>query len=126
MPRQQIAISSRGCCLWLRYVISDSQRHFWTGTTWSSNPADAKLYHDEAEACQEVDALQQGSVVRIFTTTIRVIVDGGRPYDLTELQDYLLRNLKPWLGGDGGEHVCDSTDITFEIDWGDLIEAENS
>ena len=123
MPYVPVSVERRGSSEWPRWVIVNAQRQHYTGADWSDQSTDARLYADEQEAQSEV-TLMRSFQPRDFETTVHVTLTAADDIDVAEIRDFLERNAKGWIGGDGGEHPCDRASIEIEIDWNRLNETD--
>lgn len=67
--------------------------------------------------------LTHGSKLRLFSTTLNVIVKSNESFTVEQLQDFLIRNCKAWIGNDGETPVLDDSIINVEVEWDELNEA---
>ena len=72
---------------WRRFVVMDGGGHFWTGTTWTDNPADAMLFIRESDAMRSVLHVHDG-VTATFTTSLVISVGRGE-WSVEDLRKYL-------------------------------------
>ena len=100
---------------WRRFVIQDGGGHYWTGETWSDDPADALLYLRESEAMRVGLGLHEDGRAT-FNATVSVSVGKGE----WTLED-LVTHLKRW-----GRFIVmksqETRTVKVEIQWDELEE----
>ena len=101
----------------LRFVVRDGGGHYWTGTAWSDDPAEAMLYLRESDAMRAGLNLHEiDGATETFTATIVVSVtrDAWRLGDLVEF-------LKRWARFVMLKNQ-ETRAVKVEINWDDLEE----
>lgn len=110
-----------------RFLISDPDDRFWTGTDWSNNKSDARLFatsNDAAEAVQQILRAQHGDQrVRRYVAPVVVDLYADREISFEEIAKWLSKVsrliIDPEQHGNGP--VEGSLGLT-RIDWGELRE----
>ena len=108
-----------------RFLISDPDDRFWTGTDWSNNKSDARLFatsNDAAEAIQQILRAQHGDQqVRRYVAPVVVDLYADTELPLERIAKWLSKVSQLSIDSDkhGNGPVEGSIGLT-RIEWGEL------
>jgi len=105
---------------WNRFVIRRGKRRYWSGTGWSHDPREARLYHEELEAASQAAVLHDSIRPRRFVTAVLIAVDHDRAFNVEQVQRLMEHSVVSVVLPEHEEHV----DIEITLDWRGIEEIE--
>lgn len=127
MPDLILSIIATGPPQHPRFQIADPQQRFWTGSGWSEEEAEGRLYvsvNDAGRAIQEILLAEHGEKpLRRFTAPVHVDLYSDSELSLDQLSDWLLKVSRLVMDTEthGNGPVAGSLGLTW-IDWSKLRE----
>ena len=110
-----------------RFLISDPDDRFWTGTDWSDKKSDARLFassNDAAEAVQQIlRAQHRDQPVRRYVAPVVVDLYSDRELPLEEIAKWLSKVSRLII--DPEQHGNGPVEVSLglaRIEWGELRE----
>ena len=127
MPGPKLMLYQAGSPIHPRSLVIDPDDRFWTGTDWSNNKSDARLFatsNDAAEAVQQILRDQHGDQrVRRYVAPVVVDLYADREISFEEIAKWLSKVsrliIDPEQHGNGP--VEGSLGLA-RIEWGELRE----
>ncbi len=113
MHERRITVTRLGTLDWPRFAIQRGRHRYWTGRTWSHDPGDAWLFHDEQQAINQAIVLEDHIRPRRFVATCLIVVDDDEPFTLQDIQKVLEHSEVSLIVPDDHEHM----DIYIILDW---------
>ena len=90
-----LSLISSGTSSHLRFLVADPQQRFWTGSGWSFEEAEGRLYvsvNDAGRAIQEILLVQYGDKpVRRFVAPVYIDLYADTYLTLDQINDWLVR-----------------------------------
>ena len=118
----RVELRRRGPKEFLRWVLRDTALRYWTGESWSDDPAKASVYASEPAAIVDAATLECKRPPRKLFAMLKVMVDAPGDFTPEQLRDYLERNFQWRLKSDHGGSDLDTARIDFEFEWNGIQE----